>query len=321
MTGPAHIRLHLRFASLLATCMLVLVCAASAQAATESGSDSVGFGVSPLRFDLEAKPGASLVEQVRITNTDDRPGTFTFSREDFEGDKVDPAATPILLGGKFASDISGYDWLSTPDAVTIPAGQTRTVNVRIDVPSDATGGHYAALIVTGPARSADALVAQSRMGVLFLMNAGGVPPPDIVITEVTQVGPTKTVTKYINKGKTHVTPTPSVVTDPRGPGGTTRTNGTCTTAPPGAAGTCTVTTPGTTAGEGGFAGLPPEKRIDLVTPDGSRATEGLPTEWASAWSSMLLPLVGIALFATYFLFLRRRKDDDAPEDEFELYAS
>jgi hypothetical protein len=288
----------------------VLVVAPNARAA---GDDSVGFGVAPLRFDVDAKPGATLVQQIRITNTDTKATTFSFSKEDIEGDKDEPTATPILMGGKVESDISGYDWISAPDNVVVPAGDTKIVNVRVAVPTDAVGGHYAALVVTPTSRAADNLVLQSRMAVLFLMNAGGTPPPDIVITEVTQVGPNKTVTRYVNRGKTGVEPKPRITTGGRGHGSRrTTATGECTYALPGSAGECVVeeTGKGDSSKPGSLVGgLPPKDKIELVTPEGSRATEDLPTEWASAWTSMLLPLVGVVLFVLYFLFLRRRRRD------------
>ncbi|MCZ4496573.1 MAG: hypothetical protein JWM25_1156 [Thermoleophilia bacterium] len=324
MTRVLHSLDH-RIATLAMTLVMLLLAAPQAGATVASNGDSVGFGVAPLIFELEAKPGASVVQQIRVTNTDERATTFTFSKEDFEGSKADPDATPVLLGGKFESAISGYDWVTTPEDITVPAGQTKLVNVRVAVPADATGGHYTALFVMPTARTANALIAQSRMGVLFLMNAGGVPPPDLVVTEITQVGPNKTVTRYTNGGATAVKPTPRITEETRGPGsGTKRTiaEGTCTRALPGAVGECEIVTKnGTTVG-GGRDGLIPGKRsLELVSPEGSSATEDLPTEWASTWSSLLLPLVGIALAVIYFLFLRRRLKTDDEDEAFELYAN
>ncbi|MBC7552195.1 MAG: hypothetical protein H7269_15165, partial [Cellulomonas sp.] len=62
-----------------------------------------------------------------MTNTDDRAATFTFTKVDIQGDNDDPEATPVLLGGKQASSISGYDWLGAPATTTIPAGASRKV--------------------------------------------------------------------------------------------------------------------------------------------------------------------------------------------------
>lgn len=303
-----------RLAGLLLATVAALIVAAPAQAA---GDDSVGFGVAPMRFDVETGAGASSNHSITITNTNTTATTFTFSKEDFEGDKEDPALTPVLLGGKFASDISGYDWITAPDAVTIQPDQSRTIPVKVSVPAGATGAHYAALIVTGESRAAGELTAESRIGVLFLMNAGGAPPPDIVITETTIVGPGKTVTRFINTGRTPLKDTEGTKTrNPRGPGGTTKTPGKCTPyVMPGAAGECVFE-----EGEKdpGLLPLGPvDEWVDVVGNPGDEETSArgaLPTEWAGTWSSMLLPLVGVALFVLYFLFLRRRRKDEEGEE-------
>jgi len=307
-------------ALLLALVVTMLVAASPAVAA----DDSVGFGVSPLRFDVETRAGSSSSHPITITNTNPSATTFTFSKEDFEGDKQDPAATPVMMGGKFASDISGYDWIDAPESITIPPGQSRTVNVKVNVPAGATGAHYAAVVVTGGTRSSGDMTFESRLGVLFLMNAGGAPPPDIVVTEVKEVGPTKTVTRFVNNGTTPVKDTTGTLNrDPRGPGKPTKIPGKCTKyVMPGAAGTCEFDT-----SEDTDAGVlpvgPVDQWVDVVGNPGEEGTAArgdLPTEWAGAWSSMLLPLVGVALFVLYFLFLRRRRKDEE-DDGVEALAS
>lgn len=301
-------------ASLAATAAL-LVAAPIAGAADAPG----GFAVAPMVFDVDVTPGKSSTYQITITNVDDGPTRYTFSKEDYQGDKDEPAATPVLLGGKFASDISGYDWIAAPAPITIPAGQTRTVPVRVTPPSGATGGHYAALIVEGNSRKAGQIVASSSIGVLFLMNAGGVPPPEIVITEIREVGPTQTVTKinYLNNGTTHTKPKPTVTTtDPITGKPIKKAVGECTTALPGGPGECVVDdNDGTLVGDGGITSGAEQKSVNLLgDEEGTSAKGELPTEWAGAWTSLLLPLVGIALFVLYFLFLRRRRKDEEEGD-------
>ncbi len=331
-------RTHRRSSRITCALLGVLAMLAVAAPATQAAAsdDSVGFGVTPLRFDVEAGAGSSSTHSITISNTNTAATRFTFSKEDFEGDKQDPAQTPVLLGGKFESDISGFDWIALPDPVTIPPDQSRTVQVKVNVPAGAKGAHYAALIVAGESRNAGQIVAESRMGVLFLMNAGGAPPPDIVVTETTIVGPTKTVTKFINEGTTPVKNTTGTLTkDPKGPGKTKKIKGRCTPyVMPKAAGECVFETgtDGSSTGssgsgsgdDGGFAVGPVDQWVDVVGNPGDEETSArgeLPTEWAGTWSSMLLPLVGVALFVLYFLFLRRRRKDDEETDELAYPAS
>jgi hypothetical protein len=300
----------------------MLVAAGPALAAAD---DSVGFSVSPLRFDVETGAGMSTSHSITITNTDDVATTYAFSKEDFEGDKDDPDASPVLLGGKFESAISGFDWLSVPEPVTIAPDDSKTVTVKVDVPAGATGGRYVALIVSGAPQAAGSVIAQSRIAVLFMVNAGGVPPPDIIITEIQEVVPGRVVTEFINGGKTATTNTSGVLErNPVGPGATTRIKGNCTQdVLPGAAGTCEfVDEEGEGKGEvdpGLLPVGPVEESVSIVAEagdsEGTAARGELPTEWAGTWSSLLLPLVGVALFVLYFLFLRRRrKDEEEGED-------
>lgn len=324
MTRTRHIRPLLVALALTAA---LLVPAAPASAAEEGG-----FSVQPMIFDEDVTPGGSSAYSITITNADDNPTRYTFTKEDFEGDKDEPAATPVLMGGEYKSAISGYDWIDLPEPITIPAGESRTVKVNVKPPAGATGGHYTAVIVNGNTTRVGSVTATSRIGVLFMMNAGGVPPPDIVITEIKEVGETttQTVIKYTNpSGTTDVTPKPVVTTKDPVTGKPIRTTtGTCSTALPGGSGICKVPKedeggPNTVVSDdGGFrSGL--EKDYISLIPEGDDA-EGsaasakgeLPTEWAGTWTSMLLPMVGIALFAMYFLFLRRRRKDE--EDDAEL---
>jgi hypothetical protein len=319
----AGTRIQLHAAALVAAVAMLFVVVPVAGAVERTGSDSVGFGVAPMRLDIETPPGSTTTHRITITNTDSSASRFTFSKEDFAGDREDPSATPVLLGGKFDSSISGFDWIRLPEPVSVPAGQSRTVAVRVSAPAGATGGHYAALMVTGETRSAGQMLATSRLGVLFLMNAGGVPPPEIVITEIQEVGPTRTVTRFRNDGQTTIRqPVGTINRTPVRPGSETprRIEGECTeNVLPGAAGEC-VFDDARKGSDGAFLGNGPvEQFVDIVGDPGEEGTSArgeLPTEWASAWTSLLLPLVGVALFILYFLFLRRRrKNEDGDGDE------
>ncbi|MCW2949124.1 MAG: hypothetical protein JWN41_137, partial [Thermoleophilia bacterium] len=284
------------------------VCAASAHAA-----GAVGFGVSPLSVTVEAKPGTSDSYDITLTNTDNKPATFSFKKIDIQGDNQDPDATPVLLDGKQASSISGFDWLSVPAAVTIPATASRKVSVTVTIPTGSTGGHYAAIVVTGPASDVGALSARSQIALPFLMNAGGAPPPEVKVTDVKEFvgGGTKVI--YQNNGRTAVKPRPKLhYFDPLTHKEITATSGTCSTALPGGLGSCTFddANGGRNGAKHGSAFGATGGYVDLVTEQGTRARSELPTEWAGAWSSMLLPLAGLVLAVLYFVFLRRRRREE-----------
>lgn len=320
--------------ALVGTVAALLLQSAPAGAAARSNGDSVGFGVAPLRIDDDIKAGSRAVYKLHLNNTDSKSATFTFGRTDIQGDKNEPAATPVLLGGKLDSDISAYDWIDVPAPVTIGAGDSKDVTVTATVPAGAKGGHYAAVIIQGPARSAGGIIAASRIAVPILLNSGGAPPPDIKITDVKETIDGGTKVTYINKGTVHTTPKATIVhRNPVTRQETSRRTATCTTALPGGSGQCVFSpTDGTSSGaedgaagsssgvggsdSAGTAGSESTKKdakngfVELVGEDGARARGDLPTEWSGTWSSLLLPLVGVGLFAMYFLFLRKRTRED-----------
>lgn len=300
-------------------------------AAGAAAEPMTGLGISPLRVDADVRPGGQAKFELTVTNADAAPNSFSFSVVDIRGDKADPAATPVLLGGKLDSAISGFDWITPPDAVTIPGGQRRTVTATVRVPSDAKGGHYAAVVVTSSPAAFGRINATSRIAVPFLMNAGGVPPPEVKITEVKEFKDGGTKVVYTNEGATHTRPKGSITYRDPVTGKIIRraTNGRCTTALPNGAGECrfpgsggTGTGSGSSNGRGGgLAGVGPTNGfVELVTEEGARARGDLPTEWAGTWTSMMLPLAGIVLFVMYFLFLRRRRKqrDDEVEDDVDV---
>lgn len=310
--------------AVVVTCAAMLLGAMPAMAA----EDGAGFSVSPLRVDLDTAPGTASVQTISVRNTSTQPATFTVTREDIEGSATDPEATPVLLGGEFESAISGYRWLgSYPERFTLGSGQQRSFTVRVSVPKNATGGHYVALVIAGPPRTSGDLTAQSRAAVLFLMNAGGAPPPEIKIDKVTRYEGGTRVTYRVSDDSTIGTQPEGRIQpdggwgsvfggDGDGGGGETLEADRCTLALPGGTGVCTFTDP--EGSGGGSDGIGPSGGdVELVTEDGTRVRGQLPTRWNGGLSSLLLPLAGIAMFVTYFLFLRRRRQDREDLEDLE----
>jgi hypothetical protein len=270
--------------------------------------------------------------------------TYRLATEDVAGSKSDPNSSPILQGGVVDSSISGARWIS-PEAnsVRVNSGESRDVEVKVTAPESATGGHYAALTVAGESTTIGAGVsATSRVAVLFFMNAGSAPPPEIVIRDVVVTEQGETIIDYVNEGTTGTKPDASVVyTDPI----TGRTTGTgktdggsgvdsvddvgtgssnCTYALPGAAGQCRIT-----VHDQKDALL--RKGEVVLTNDGKTAKAPVPTEWTGENTSLLLPLIGVAMLVLYFAFLHRMRGvgggrgpgsggDEGPEDLQTLLA-
>jgi hypothetical protein len=245
-----------------------------------------------------------------VTNTTDNEQTFDIAKEDVAGNRSDPNANPVLLGGKVSSPISGYDWLSgAPSSVSVGPGDSRSFTVNVEAPAGAKGGHYAALTVTSRARDIGDVHVQSRAAVLFMINAGGVAPPEIVVEDVVVTKDGGTVIDYVNEGNTEVRPEGTITYRDAITGKvvSVRRAKECTVALPGGIGRCEFEALGKEAVDNTLALRPTIKLAN----EGRSTTAELPLEWSGTWSSMILPLAGIGML---FLFLLRRRRREEEED-------
>ena len=282
--------------------------------ATPAGAVTNGFAVTPLRYDAKVTAGISKTYPVSVLNSYSTRATFVVTKQDFAGSQSDPYAAPVFLGGQVDSPISGADWLDpSTTSFALDPGDTKVVNVTVRAPSGATGGHYAAIMIGSPTQAISSdLKAKSQVAVLFMLNAGGVPPPELVIDDVYVNDGGDVVIDYTNNGDTAVEPdgtleyrdpiTGEILSTDKGKCGTTGN------ALPGSAGRCIIETDG----EDGSALL---KRGSVLISDdsGARATAKMPIEWSGSLASLLLPLAGVSLLVFYFAFLRRRREEE--EDE------
>lgn len=285
----------------LLTLMVAAVAAPAAHADT-----AVGFTVSPLRFDVDAPPGATREKTITITNNSGHSLHFSLGVEDFAGSNDDADASPVLLGAVAGNPISGASWISpNVRSFTLGAGDSRQVVAQISVPSGSTGGHYAALTVgTDTVAATDSIDVENRAGVLFLMNAGGVPPPKLVIKRVTNTTGGGVTIQYENQGASDATPRAEITyTDAFGNVIRRRIVDCDQTILPGATGSCTVSGARDDLG----SGLPGPRRGEVRLVNGKESFSAkAPTSWAGSTTSILLPLVGLALLVGYFVSVRRR---------------
>lgn len=288
----------------LSLCAVLLLTPGRAQAA------SSGFAVSPLRVNMSLDAGASKKQSIEIRNSLAKRTTFTVHREDFSGSRTDPNAAPVLLGGEVDSSISGTDWLEpNVSSFTLDPQEERTITVTVTAPASATGGHYAALIVSTPAIAVSGdISARSEVAVLFMMNAGSVPPPELVIDEVTVTEDGETIIDYVNNGQTDATPDVKVIyRDPVTGRTVSSGTGSCrSTTLPGSAGRCVLN--GTRDSDSGVVSPLREGEV-VLTSDGRRARAEVPVEWSGSGGAWLLPLVGLGLLVLYFARVRRRQED------------
>ena len=107
--------------------------------------------VTPVRSDIEVKPGESKIVEVTITNITGSPITVSPIENDFVSG--DERGTPALIldANTFAPTHSLKRFLSPLTDTTIPAGKSTTIKVVVTVPKTAQAGGYFGAIRFAPA--------------------------------------------------------------------------------------------------------------------------------------------------------------------------
>lgn len=107
--------------------------------------------VSPVRRDVEIKPGETKKVQTIVTNLTDTPITVSPVENDFVAG--DEKGTPALIldAGKYAPTHSLKRFMAPLTNVTIPAKEAKTIEVTITVPKDAQAGGYFGAVRFAPA--------------------------------------------------------------------------------------------------------------------------------------------------------------------------
>jgi uncharacterized membrane protein len=120
--------------------VLVLFTSAHASAATTNTANTLK--VSPVRTDIEIMPGEKKTVKTTVSNLTDAPITVSPIENDFVAG--DERGTPALIldADKFAPTHSLKRFMTPLKNVTIPAGQSKTIEVVITVPANAQPGGY-----------------------------------------------------------------------------------------------------------------------------------------------------------------------------------
>ena len=157
---------------LLLVLILMVACAGRAQA------DGFAAVVSPPRFELSGKPGATLRQVIEVTNRAEAPARYRFHTADF------------VLGADYG--ITFYDALQPGSCrpwvaierplVSLPAGGTVRYRFEVQVPADVPPGEcrFGIMIESDEPSVAKAGAAQlpivGRIGVIVYLRVGGAAP-------------------------------------------------------------------------------------------------------------------------------------------------
>lgn len=137
-------KMKFRIAVVSAVVAIVGVAAFIASPSTVSAANNATntLKVSPVRSDIEIKPGASKEVSITVTNlTKDAITVRPFENDFISGDE---SGTPALIldQDKYAPTHSLKRFMKPLADVEIPAEKSKTVNVTISVPSNAQAGGY-----------------------------------------------------------------------------------------------------------------------------------------------------------------------------------
>lgn len=141
---------------------------------TAEAQDSVGVKVGPALTERKVDPGTVIDEQISVTNVTSFSQTYSFRTRNVES--VAENGTPVFASG--ADENGGLaSWVELlENSVTVGPGETKFVNYKLAVPSDASpGGHYGGVFVV---READPIEGQGasvgyQVGALIILTVSG----------------------------------------------------------------------------------------------------------------------------------------------------
>lgn len=135
-----HFKLNVLAVALVAALSVVFV--GSQQVIAQETSTANTLKVSPVRTDIEIKPGQSGKVPATVSNLTKSPIVVRPIANDFVASDEDGTPALILDADQYAPSHSLKRFMAPMPDFTIPAESSVTVNVSITVPKDATAGGY-----------------------------------------------------------------------------------------------------------------------------------------------------------------------------------
>ncbi len=210
---------------LVAACSLVLVGShlggtVFAETAENSATNSANsLKVSPLRTDVVVEAGKSHVVKSYITNITSKTVALKPILNDFVSGDEKGTPSIILDENSFAPSHSLKRFMRPIENITVEPGDTKLVEVQIDVPADAQAGGYYGAIRFAPANSSGQPVdLNASVASLILLRVPGPAVEELTMAnfEVRQNGSSSSnfrspdnlelLVRFQNKGNVHLTP-------------------------------------------------------------------------------------------------------------------
>lgn len=158
-----------------AAAAMVLTILFSSQSFAQSSTDATNvIKISPVRSDIQVKPGESKTVQITVSNLTNAPVTVSPIQNDFvSGDETGTPAL-ILDADTFAPTHSLKRFLTTLSNVTIPANKAVTIDVVIKVPAGTqAGGYFGAIRFTPNSPTGGQVNLSPNVASLILLTVPG----------------------------------------------------------------------------------------------------------------------------------------------------
>lgn len=184
-------------------------------AAPVLAAETLSTTVIPPRLELEALPGATVQETLRVRNETDTDQAFLVAVTDFI--VSDNQGTPLPVNETVSGRWSLASWITvSPKQVLVPAGQTAAVDLVISLPQNAlAGGHYAMVTyspVTDSQLNGSGAAINPQVGSLVYLKVIGDVTEAVNLKEFKvdqffkHYGPTRIAAEIENLGDIHVRP-------------------------------------------------------------------------------------------------------------------
>ena len=166
---------------------LLLVGSSNVLAQSSESTDTTAntLRVSPLRTDVEADPGGTTTLRVTVTNPTDNDIMVNPIQNDFVAEDEDGTPALILEEDEYAPKRSLKRLLQPLEAVLVPAGESRQIEVTINVPADAEAGGYFGAVRFAPTDpdTGGQVNMSASVASLILLRVNGDLPESLALTD------------------------------------------------------------------------------------------------------------------------------------------
>ncbi len=205
-----HLEISLR--QVVSIAFLVLLFSASPAIAQQE----ISVTATPPRLELEALPGATIQEVLKIKNDTDTEMVFEVNLTDFIVN--DNQGTPIAVSQKVSGRWSLANWtIVSPKKVVLKPDQSQIIDLLITLPEDAlSGGHYAMVTYTpsleNTLEDTSGSAITQKVGTLIYLNTIGDVVESLNLKEFSvdnkfqEYGPINIFAEIENLGDVHLKP-------------------------------------------------------------------------------------------------------------------